>query len=94
MGGCTVDEMGDVVNVKFHTAMEHTSGTTYTAASWSLVDDADMFYFASDNTGSNSSISGSIAEAEVCGTMTAKGNVQDGSLSDNEMMAIDEASPH
>jgi len=89
-GGCTVDQMGDIVDVQFHTAMEHTPGTVYTTASWDLIDEADMFYEARNAT---NVISGSLAEPEVCGEMTLEGNEQDGSLSDNEIMAINESSP-
>ncbi|QMU55035.1 MAG: hypothetical protein GKS07_09180 [Nitrosopumilus sp.] len=88
-GGCTVDEMGDAVDVKFHTAMEHTSTITYTSANWDLVDDADMYYFAD---GVVDATNGA-AQTAVCGEMTIEGDVQDGSLADNEMVAINETNP-
>ena len=89
-GGCTQDEMGDVVTVRFNTALQHTSGTTYTTATWNALDSANMFYQVINTSGSGQNESTS--KSAMCPSMTAKGDVQT-TIGDNKLDILDESSP-
>ncbi len=83
--------MGDSPTVRFNTALERTTGTTYTTATWNALDSANMYYQVYSPT--QGYPSESTSKSAMCPTMTAKGNVQDSSIADNKLDIIDESNP-
>lgn len=91
-GGCVMSDMGDSPTVRFNTALEHTSDTTYTIADWTnVLDSANMHYEVRDPVAGT--IIDGTAKDLICAPMTAKGNVQDANIADNKLDILDESSP-
>ena len=82
---CDAGDLGDSPTVLFTIAMEYTDDSTYSSATWTAIDDANMYYMTKSPSQTESS-----AKTEMCTPMTAYGNVQYSStLADNEMSIQD-----
>ncbi|MEM4378982.1 MAG: hypothetical protein QXX85_08385 [Candidatus Nitrosotenuis sp.] len=79
---CTKDEGGSMPSVEMPTALNYTSSSTYSGATWSAVSDARAFYKYIN--GDGGSVSGSGAQSEMCQPMSMKGKQQ--GLSNNNQL--------
>ncbi len=82
---CTKDQGGPMPSVTMPNAMQYTSSTVFSGASWTDISSAGAYYKYINGDGT-SSIDTQVAQDESCQPMSMKGKVQDATFASNKMV--------